>query len=219
MPDSKNVVINPSTYKQVVENAKKILELLDSAGDITNITEDITNIKGDITDINKILEQLKGLIINPPATGDIINTDDGLKVIGVHINTSKKDENTPITDYQQGITFEFKNTTVIGVNSLPGMSSGPYCAVMTVKQDSSITGESGPITTTPFQIAYSVDEFYFYRRNVTDGNAWGEWLQQQLGGGGGSGGDYRQQIIQSETEPVGQEVGDYWAEPIASSGD
>lgn len=219
MPDSKNVVINPSTYKQVVENAKKILELLDSAGDITNITEDITNIKGDITDINKILEQLKKLVINPPATGDIINTDDGLKVIGIHINTSKKDENTPITDYQQGITFEFKNTTVIGVNSLPGMSSGPYCAVMTVKQDSSITGESGPITTTPFQIAYSVDEFYFYRRNVTDGNAWGEWLQQQLGGGGGSGGDYRQQIIQSETEPVGQEVGDYWAEPIASSGD
>src|SRR5699024_1830026 len=133
MPDSKNVVINPSTYKQVVENAKKILEFLDSAGDITNITEDITNIKGDITDINKILEQLKKLVINPPATGDIINTDDGLKVIGVHINTSKKDENTPITDYQQGITFEFKNTTVIGVNSLPGMSSGPYCAVMTVK--------------------------------------------------------------------------------------
>lgn len=219
MPDSKNVVINPSTYKQVVENAKKILELLDTAGDITNITEDITNIKGDVTDINKILDELKGLIINPPATGDIINTDDGLKVIGVHINTSKKDENTPITDYQQGITFEFKNTTVIGVNSLPGMSSGPYCAVMTVKQDSSITGESGPITSTPFQIAYSVDEFYFYRRNVTDGNAWGEWLQQQLGGGGGSGGDYRQQIIQSETEPVGQEVGDYWAEPIASSGD
>ena len=212
MPDSKNVVINPSTYKQVVENAKKILELLDSVGDITNITEDIT-------DINKILDELKGLIINPPATGDIINTDDGLKVIGVHINTSKKDENTPITDYQQGITFEFKNTTVIGVDSLPGMSSGPYCAVMTVKQDSSITGESGPITTTPFQIAYSVGEFYFYRRNVTDGNAWGEWLQQQLGGGGGSGGDYRQQIIQSETEPVGQEVGDYWAEPIASSGD
>ena len=129
MPDSKNVVINPSTYKQVVENAKKILELLDSAGDITNITEDITTIKGDITDINKILEQLKKLVINPPATGDIINTDDGLKVIGVHINTSKKDENTPINDYQQGITFEFKNTTVIGVNSLPGMKPRDFAAM------------------------------------------------------------------------------------------
>ena len=74
---------------------------LDKLGDLTNVT--IT-----IEEIQQVINEINNKILNPDPTkpGDIIDTDDGVKVVGIHTNTTDKDNDTTPDTYKQGLTLE-----------------------------------------------------------------------------------------------------------------
>lgn len=209
---------NPSTFRQVIENMSKIFEIGAQIEDLMASVGEVSELPLTIKDIATIVEQLKILFLDPkdPGTGgDVVNTGDGIKIIGVHVNTAHADEDTPASMYPQGLTIELKNVAVIGLAGKPGMSH-PYCFVFTMKKDSVIDGEPDTLDYSPQQIAYANDMLYLYTRfvNNTTG-AWGEWkerkeLEPQ---------DAHQQIVDSVTEPVGQREGDYWLQLLDRSPD
>lgn len=196
-----NFSMDPSTYRQVLKNAQALANL----GDLSDVPYDINQ-------LYNIVNELKEMIMDSPGTGgnsDITQGEDGgAKVIGVHVNTTNSEENTLIENYNQGVTFEIKNTQVIGIKGRTGFT-GDYCALQTIKQDSSIEGESEtPINFTAFQIAYGTDGLYMCRRDALADGSWGEW--SEISGATGSGG----QIVDSETQPEDQNEGDYWMQHI-----
>lgn len=193
--------IDPSTYKQVVKNAQALANL----GDLTDVPYDINQ-------LYKYVDQLVDMILNAPSTGDggdiTVDTDGNLKVIGIHVNTSNSEVNNLIADYNQGITFEIKNTQVIGIRGAEGFS-GNYCLVQTAKKDSPLKGEPTTIDGfTAFQIAYGTDGLYMCRRDALPDGQWGEW--SEISGASGGGG----QFVQADVQPEDQEEGDYWMQPI-----
>lgn len=266
MPNTDNTgfVMNPSTYKQVVENAKKLLEVAEDLGGLEGLGDQLTELKNAVdgyeqqfTDINdkltehdqkfvgydesigkidqiqddvnnmkdtvssnnesigKLEETVKNLdeaILNPPegSDGSLVSSENGTKVIGVHINTTNSEVNNLIADYNQGVTFEYKNTTVIGLKGKTGMT-GDYCCVMTVKKDSPIDGETPEtITADEFQFAYGTDGVYLFKRSANSDGSWGEWLGMPEG----TAVEIRQQFVESDTEPVDQQTGEYWFENL-----
>lgn len=202
-----NVPIDPSTYKQVVKNARALANL----GDLSNVPYDISQ-------LYEYVNTLKQMILDAPTTGgdgDVtVDDDNNMKVVGIHVNTTNSEVNNLIADYNQGVTFEIKNTLVIGLRGSEGYT-GDYCLVQTNKQDSSLEGEPNVISGfTPFQIAYGTDGLYMCRRDAQPDGSWGEW--SEISGARGSGG----QIIQMDEQPPAdeQEPGDYWMEPITPGG-
>ena len=192
--------IDPSTYKQVVKNAQALANL----GDLSDVPYDINQ-------LYEYVNQLKEMILDAPSTGgdgDVtVDTEGNMKVIGIHVNTSNSEVNNLIADYNQGITFEIKNTQVIGIRGSEGFS-GNYCLVQTAKQDASLEGEPNTIDGfTAFQIAYGTDGLYMCRRDAQPDGRWGEWSEISGARGGG-------QIIQADVQPEDQEEGDYWMQPI-----
>lgn len=193
---------------------------------ITNINQELETINtsiakiGDLSDLpydsvaelgNKVVELEKKILDNTdPGTskGDIVNTDDGMKVIGVHMNTTNVTENTTINNYTQGITYEIKSTEAIGLKDKTGVS-GAYCMLVTFKQDATLTGETAVSEFVPFQVAYGTDGMIMYKRtaNTTD-DTWNEWETTEV----------RTQIIETEdnTEPAAdvQIAGEYWMENL-----
>ena len=125
--------IDPSTYKQVVKNAQALANL----GDLSDVPYDINQ-------LYEYVNKLKEMILDAPSTGgdgDVtVDTEGNMKVIGIHVNTSNSETNNLIADYNQGITFEIKNTQVIGIRGSEGFT-GNYCLVQTAKQDTSLEGE------------------------------------------------------------------------------
>ena len=194
--------MDPSTYKQVVKNAQALANL----GDLTDVPYDINQ-------LYEYVNKLKEMILDASSTGgdgDItVDTEGNIKVLGVHVNTSNSEVNTLVADYNQGITFEIKNTQVIGIRGSEGFS-GNYCLVQTAKQDTSLEGEPNKIEGfTPFQIAYGTDGLYMCRRDAQPDGQWGEW--SEISGASGGGG----QFVQADVQPEDQEEGDYWMQPIA----
>lgn len=192
--------IDPSTYKQVVKNAQALANL----GDLSDVPYDINQ-------LYEYVNQLKEMILDAPSTGgdgDVtVDTEGNMKVIGIHVNTSNSETNNLIADYNQGITFEIKNTQVIGIRGSEGFT-GNYCLVQTAKQDTSLEGEPNTIDGfTAFQIAYGTDGLYMCRRDAQPNGQWGEWSEISGARGGG-------QIIQADVQPEDQEEGDYWMQPI-----
>ena len=202
-----------STYKQVVENMNKIADfdqLLVFIGDLTDFPFDSFN------ELAQIVKELQDKLINitePGENGDVVNTENGFKVIGIHVNTSNSETNTLPNEYKQGITFEIKNTDVIGLKGKAGVSEN-YCLIMTAVQDSKLENETVIDGFTAFQFAYGTDGLVLYKRTATDDmSAWEEWTGQELGG------EARQQFIQTEdnTQP-GEHVqlaGEYWMETLS----
>lgn len=177
MPDS-SFKINPSTYKQVLENAQRLNELAE-----------------------KILDA------DPSTGGDVVNTDEGIKVIGLHVGTSNADVALGINEYKQGVTFEFKNVAVLNLTDLDGFVPG-YCLLMTINKDSRVSGEAD-IDFTGFQIAFTNgDEYGQYRRNATGDTTWTDWMNLS-GTSGGSGWLY------GAEQPEDQDEGGYWCQPIS----
>ena len=192
--------IDPSTYKQVVKNAQALANL----GDLSDVPYDINQ-------LYEYVNKLKEMILDAPSTGgdgDVtVDTEGNMKVIGIHVNTSNSETNNLIADYNQGITFEIKNTQVIGIRGSEGFT-GNYCLVQTAKQDASLEGEPNTIDGfTAFQIAYGTDGLYMCRRDAQPDGQWGEWSEISVARGGG-------QIIQADVQPEDQEEGDYWMQPI-----
>lgn len=223
--------MNPSTYKQVVENMEKITQLIEELKALTGKVEtDEESIKtlsakieamskelGDLTDLPMtvkemyaVIKEVEDKILNPdPATntGDIVNTEDGVKVVGIHTNTTNKDTDTAPNSYKQGLTLELKKTDAINLKDMEGITKD-YVFVITLNQDSAIAGESA-VASGKYsiqQIAYGDTAGIEYSRVNTSDTKWGDW--SKMSGEGGK------QIIQSDTQPTDQKAGDYWCEPI-----
>lgn len=206
--------INPSTYKQVVENAAKLLQLVGQLGDLSELPYDLNELARRVEELsNKILDVQPDPDTGGIGTeGDVVNSGTGVKVIGIHVNTSKTEENSTIDEYAHGVTFEFKNSEVIGVKGKTGMT-GDYCFIMTVKKDSPIAGEPETLGAKEFQIAYGTDGIYMFRREVTPEGGWGEWQERV----DPKPQEVRQQFVQSDTQPTDQLEGEYWCEPITTT--
>jgi len=223
--------MNPSTYKQVVENMEKVAQLVDELKTLTGkVDTDEESIKslsdkidamskelGDLTDLPMtvkemydVIKEVEDKVLNPDPTtntGDIVSTDDGVKVVGVHTNTTNKDSDTAPNSYKQGLTLELKKAEVIGLKGQDGITKD-YIFVITLNQDTAIAGEtavaSGKYSIQ--QIAYGDTAGIEYSRVSTSDTKWGDW--SKMSGEGGN------QFVQSDTEPTDQKVGDYWCEPI-----
>lgn len=224
--------MNPSTYKQVVENMEKVAQLILDLQTLSGkVNDDETTIKslsdqvkkmaeelGDLSDLPmtvkemyEVIKEVEDKILNPDpstSTGDIVSTDDGVKVVGIHTNTTDKDTDTAPNTYKQGMTLELKSAEAIGLKGMDGITKD-YVFVVTLNQDTNIAGESavaeGKYSTQ--QIAYGDTAGIEYSR-VSAGAAWGEWAK--MSGDGGT------HFIQSDTQPAAdaQKPGDYWCEPI-----
>lgn len=221
--------MNPSTYKQVVENMKKITQLIEELRTLTGkVDADEESIKslsdkieamskelGDLTDLPMtvkemyaVIKEVEDKILNPTTnTGDIVNTEDGVKVVGIHTNTTNKDTDTAPNSYKQGLTLELKKTDAISLKGQEGITKD-YVFVITLNQDSAIAGESA-VASGKYsiqQIAYGDTAGIEYSRVSTSDTKWGDW--SKMSGEGGN------QIVQSDTQPTDQKAGDYWCEPI-----
>lgn len=223
--------MNPSTYKQVVENMEKVAQLVDELKNLTGkVDTDEESIKslsdkidamskelGDLTDLPmtvkemyEVIKEVEDKVLNPDPTtntGDIVSTDDGVKVVGVHTNTTNKDSDTAPNTYKQGLTLELKKAEVIGLKGQDGITKD-YIFVITLNQDSAIAGESA-VASGKYsiqQIAYGDTAGIEYSRVNTSDTKWGDW--SKMSGEGGN------QFVQSDTEPTDQKAGDYWCEPI-----
>lgn len=223
--------MNPSTYKQVVENMEKVAQLVDELKALTGkVDTDEESIKslsdkidamskelGDLTDLPMtvkemydVIKEVEDKVLNTDPTtntGDIVSTDDGVKVVGVHTNTTNKDSDTAPNSYKQGLTLELKKAEVIGLKGQDGITKD-YIFVITLNQDTAIAGEtavaSGKYSIQ--QIAYGDTAGIEYSRVSTSDTKWGDW--SKMSGEGGN------QFVQSDTEPTDQKAGDYWCEPI-----
>ena len=223
--------MNPSTYIQVRENMEKLMALVSKVNEISEATGDIDTIKDEIAKINEdidklgdlsdvpmtikeittIIEEINNKILNPEpdAGGDLINTEDGVKVIGIHANTTDSENDTAPNAYKQGMTLELKKASAVGLSDKEGINK-EYVFVLTFVQDSSIKGESA-IANDKYscqQVAYADIAGVQYSRTSSDNIAWSDWAEMS---GSGSG---HIQWVESTTEPVDQLSGDYWCEPL-----
>lgn len=217
---------NASTYKQVVQNMDDIANLKKNVKDvqeeiggtgepgsgggtsikeqIKDINSDITNIDKEIVKINKVVDKMaEGMDVS--ATGDVYGKFPDLKVIGIHANTDKTDENTPPSGYKRDITYEIKSVEAIGLTGKEGMTS-KYCLMVTTTIASQI-GETD-INFKPFRMAYGNSLKRFYSE-ATDDDTWGNWTEEEKPRGNVN-------IITSETEPEqnAQTTGDFWFQEL-----
>ena len=137
----------PSTYKQVVENMKRLNEIIDN-----------------------YVSKLVATIFNPTAWADGSTdikydpTDDKLKVIGETVLTSNPTANSGPSEYFRNITYELKNSASIGLSDLPGI--GTVVTLMTVNVPDG----------TCWQVAYSDDRMTtYFRKANTDMATWTAW--------------------------------------------
>ena len=98
--------MNPSTYKQVVDNMEKITQLIEELRTLTGKVEtdeesintlsakieamsrelgDLTDLPMTVKEMYTVIKEVEDKILNPDTTtntGDIVNTEDGVKVVG-----------------------------------------------------------------------------------------------------------------------------------------
>lgn len=137
----------PSTYKQVVENMKRINEI------VTNY-----------------VQHLVDTIFSPTAWSDgstdvkFDPTDNKLKVIGTTITSDNPSVQSGPSEYFRNITWEVKQSSAMGLSGLPNV--GDYVTIMTVAVP------NHPI----WQVAYSDNRMATYFRRANDDLAtWAKW--------------------------------------------
>jgi len=137
----------PSTYKQVVENMKRINEI-----------------------VSNYVQHLVDTIFNPTAWSDgstdvkFDPTDNKLKVIGTTIASDNPSVQSGPSEYFRNITWETKLSSAMGLSGLPNV--GEYVTVMTVAVP------DHPI----WQVAYSDEHMATYYRQANDDLAtWSDW--------------------------------------------
>lgn len=201
--------MDPITYRQVYLNAKAIANMLkDFGGDISNLTQWFTNITNDITQINEALGDITdpdkpGIEPSVEGTGDVRGKLPDLSVIGLHALTDKISENLTPSAYNRLVTYEIKDCTAVGVDSLKGVTSTKCILQTWAPSAQEITDIKA------FQIAYANSGLAFTRHAAEDGSdSWGEWEPGSIGGGGSS----SEEI--SDSEPSDQDEGDWWLQPI-----
>lgn len=208
-------VMNPSTYRQVRENMKRLNEFFgdggSGSGGLTEIMQTIQELKDDI---EKLEESLGGGTGGGTAGGDLVQDENGnIMVYGVRIVTQFADEDLTPAAYTRDVTFELKKTDVVGLNAMPGFAAGAYVLVITYKHNLP-TGESvDPFAYLPQQIAYGTNMKAYTRTSVdTAGSAWSSpWTEVNPA----SEFTFNHPIfVQSETEPSDLKESDYWFEPL-----
>lgn len=200
--------MNPSTFQQVRENMKRLNDFFGDGSGGTGSIQDI---------INRLesLEETINNIVSPdtPGAGDIIQNEDGsLSVAGVTIVLDFADENTTPGAYLRDVTFELKNTEVVGLSDIEAFTGMNYAMVVTYKHNLKDGEQVDSYQYLPQQIAYGNNGVMYCRTasDTSDTASWGEWMavipeipEQQ------------KQWVQSETEPQNQNIGDYWCEPLS----
>lgn len=203
---------NPSTYRQVIENMAKIFSI---SGNLDLLMESVGNVSDlplTVKEMSEIVDKLNDMFLKTDSSGgtsggDLVATDNGVKIIGVHVTTSNSEVDTPASEYPQGLTVELKNVSVIGLSGKTGMES-PYCFVFTMVKDSSLSGEPEEIDYKPMQLAFANSLMYTYARFAdTPDSEWGTWKEREEQ-------TVRQQIVDSTSEPTDQLEGEYWLELI-----
>lgn len=208
--------MNPSTYKQVRINTELLADL---KGQIEELPISLAELASLVQDLEKAVlepaeEEDTGLIPVTDEEGNVI----GSKVAGLHNILINVNKNILPTGYNQGLTLELKKRSIVGLGE-ENSFAGDYCFVLTMVQDAAIKNDSIDETSLvvpetdyrPIQFAFGdATPIYFQRTGTnyvagTGYTAWGGWTKN----GGG-----HQQIVQSETQPTDQEVGDYWSQPI-----
>lgn len=203
--------VDPSTFRQVVKNMERTLAISEKLTVLLESVGEVTELPLTIKDIAAIVDELKKKLLDPMdkgTGGDLVSTENGIKIIGIHVVTKNSDVDLLASEYPQGLTVELKNTAVIGLADKTGMVQ-PYCFMFTMKKDSPIDGEPETVDYSPMQVAFSNSMMYMYSRfaDSPDG-AWGEWKERQEQTI--EPGENRQQIISSVNEPVGQVENEYW---------
>ena len=210
MPDTP--AMKPSTYQQVRENMTKLFELLGDGSDIENLSELVAKVNDLATKVDNLINQGGGS--GGGAGGDItVDPDTGsMTVNGITVITNFVDVDTTPGSYTRDVTFELKQCSSIGLGSNSAFTGMNHCIVVTFKH-TLVEGESvDTYQFKPQQIAYG-NNAVMYSRTASDATSsatWGGWMavipeipEQQ------------KQIIQSDTEPENQAVGDYWCEPLS----
>lgn len=197
--------MNPSTYQQVRENMNRLEEFFGGGGGSGSLQDLIDRVSN--------LEEVINSITNPDAgSGDIIQNEDGsLTVLGVTIVTDFADTDTTPGSYTRDVTYELKNTTVVGLNSFSAFSGMNYAMVVTFKHNLATDESVDAFEYRPQQIAYG-NNGVMYCRTATDATSsasWGGWVAVQP-----EVPEQQKQWMQSDTEPSNQTTGDYWCEPI-----
>ena len=180
---------HPSSWKQIVDNMRKLLKLREQLGNLESLLTETE--KPDITElINTILKSISNII------GDI----DGMQgVINTLINNI--DQNTPPSGYTHDITYEFKKTDVVGLSDAHGFESLSHAFIMTVTSNS-VEGDNF----VPYQLATgnTMHQYYRVAKSVGGNGAlvWDEWVELRYG--------TKMEVYESEPEADLQVPGDFW---------
>lgn len=191
------MAMNPSTYAQVRENMENLLKILGDGSEFSKLFERLDEVE----------QQLEKITNPTPGSGDITTNPEGnLIVYGVTIVTQFANSETTPESYTRDVTFELKSPAIIGLTADDGFSA-PYVLMVTYKHNLAEGVEVDEFTYRSQQVAYGDNMVAYTRTANEDNSAWGEW-GPQLGTGAGT------QWIESTTEPVDQDPGGYWCEPI-----
>lgn len=221
--------MNPSTFKQVAENFRKINELTGQFDDISEALGDLSDLPFKLKEMASLVQDLEKAVLEPSEDEDtglipVLDGDGnviGSKVAGLHNILINVDKNLSPCEYGQGLTLELKKRSIVGLGEESSFA-GDYCFVLTMVQDAAIKNDSIDETSSvvpatdyrPIQLAFADANTIYYQRcgdeyvAGTGYTAWGQWSQN----GGG-----HQQIVQSDEAPTDQTVGDYWAMPITDA--
>lgn len=139
-------------------------------------------------------------------TGDIVATEDGLQVVGMHTDNSNPDKESTPDAFIHGLSLSVKKAEAIGLSGKPGISpASGYVIVITITNDTDSKEDGDKHEVNPFQVVFCTDRSGFYIRVASDNTKWGGWFAP---GGLGAG------TVESDTPPDGQAEGDYWLETI-----
>ena len=225
----------PSTYQQVVENANKLAEHTTSINSLASIVGDASS--GLVSEVNKLDLTIygDGTAANPGLADkveDIASAMDAIEesvdeinetifnddpttegnsdihfdpetgemcVTNITIITENAGVNSQPSAYERDITYEFKLASAVGLSGYDGITATHVLIITHCCTDSSI---NYPV----WQAAIGDSEMKMYQRVATSASVWGAWTPVS--------GDSHRQIVDSDTQPSGQEVGDYWLETI-----
>ena len=194
--------MNPSTYKQVEENAKQVDIILRNIGDLSGLPMTVQEMAAAIT-------ALQDTVLTPGAGSDLaVDVNNNSKVLGLHVNTANSTTDLTPDKYSSGCTVELKRTTTIAANSLAGVTDA-YCFLITFKQDSNTTDETTIDLTGgyhPTQLIIANNSFFIYKR-IALSNVWGEWTGRPV---------QNPQFVTTpdSTAPTNQASGEFWVETI-----
>ena len=170
-------------------------------------------------DLLKYVEILKEMFLGGGGssdTGALVPSDDGVKVLGIHVNTKDPDTIGAPSTYKTGVTYEIKRIPS-DLRSEEGFSGETYCLLVTHTVDSKIDGEAAVSTYNsfnPFQIIYVPGNVYYYKRFATSlSDSWGNWAsskpvipaQRTMA---------EMAVIAADSSGLDQLTGEFWYEPL-----